>query len=207
MWQDGYTRLFMTHVSSHKEFVGEVKTELADYGIDGFVAHEDIDPSKEWLEEIEEALQSCQALAVFLHDGFRESDWADQEVGYCLATHTKTIPLRFHMNPYGFISRYQAANCSHSSPTEVAATVFSALLADMKLQSENALVTAFANSKLYTEAVRRSKRLVTIDSWSWPQLKEIEAAVRDNPQCAGAYFVPERIQEIIDTKGPDAAPF
>jgi hypothetical protein len=44
----------------------ELKDALVLYAIDGFVAHEDIEPTKEWLIEIETALETCHGLVALL---------------------------------------------------------------------------------------------------------------------------------------------
>jgi hypothetical protein len=83
-WSPGRFRLFMSHVHADKLIVSAVKTALSLYGIDCFVAHEDIEPTKEWITEIETALDTCHAAAAFLTPTFHDSKWTDQELGYCL---------------------------------------------------------------------------------------------------------------------------
>jgi len=73
-----------------------------------FVAHEDINPGKEWQYEIEKALRSCHALAALLRKGFRESDWCAQEVGFVLGRGLPVVPIKFDLNPYGFFGSVQA---------------------------------------------------------------------------------------------------
>jgi hypothetical protein len=55
--------LFLSHLASLKVTVGKLKLSLRKYAISGFVAHEDIDPTKEWQDEIEAALFSNQLAA------------------------------------------------------------------------------------------------------------------------------------------------
>ena len=66
MWKPGYFRLFISHLSDYKVSASNLKECLQDYGIDGFVAHEDITPSKEWEQEIEAALFSLDALCAIV---------------------------------------------------------------------------------------------------------------------------------------------
>lgn len=53
--------------------MAQVKTALRDVAVDGFVAHEDIEPTSEWVTEIETALETCDALATFLTPTFHET--------------------------------------------------------------------------------------------------------------------------------------
>jgi hypothetical protein len=52
------------------------------------------------------ALRSCHAAAVFLHEGFRDSVWTDQEVGYCLDRRLPILPIKYDADPHGFLARY-----------------------------------------------------------------------------------------------------
>src|SRR5207245_901609 len=78
IWPEGKFRLFLTHVSRHKASVSRLKDELKLRGVSGFVAHEDIEPSREWQDEIELALRSMHALAALITPDFHASLWADQ---------------------------------------------------------------------------------------------------------------------------------
>jgi hypothetical protein len=89
-------------LAEKKVFANEVKMALLFYGIDSFVAHEDIVGGAEWLQQIRIALHSCDALVGILHEGFRESPWCDQEVGIVLGREKPVIPLSMDLLPYGF---------------------------------------------------------------------------------------------------------
>lgn len=47
-WKEDSFRLFFSHVSAFKLEASELARNLAPYGVCGFVAHEDIEPTKEW---------------------------------------------------------------------------------------------------------------------------------------------------------------
>ena len=59
IWTPGWFRLFLTHISAEKQYIAAVKTELAQYEVDGLVAHEDIEPTRDWQDTIELALAEC----------------------------------------------------------------------------------------------------------------------------------------------------
>jgi len=92
-WATGRFRVFMSHISADKALVSEVKTQLSEYGVDSFVAHEDIEPTKEWVTEIEIALASCHAAVAFLTPEFHTSKWTDQELGYCVRRGVLIVPI------------------------------------------------------------------------------------------------------------------
>jgi hypothetical protein len=83
---------------------------LSRHDVDGFVAHEDIAPTAEWQDEIEDALGTCDACIAILSDGIKESDWCDQEVGICYGRGVLVLALHDGLAPYGFIAKFQAFN-------------------------------------------------------------------------------------------------
>jgi len=46
-WAEGRLRLFFSHLVAEKRLIGDVKNQLAPYGIDAFVAHDSIEPTEE----------------------------------------------------------------------------------------------------------------------------------------------------------------
>ncbi|MHA7833251.1 MAG: hypothetical protein ACX94A_02090 [Algiphilus sp.] len=56
-WLQGYFRLFLSHVSAIKVRATQLQGVLKTYGISCFVAHEDIEPTRDWQNEIEKALR------------------------------------------------------------------------------------------------------------------------------------------------------
>lgn len=101
-------RLFISHIAIHKENAKRLKNCLDRYGIDAFVAHEDIEPTLEWQSEVEKALRTMDAFLAIHTVGFSKSIWAQQEVGYAVARGVKIISLQMGEDPTGFISKNQA---------------------------------------------------------------------------------------------------
>ena len=95
-WRKDCFRLFLSHLSEERRYAGELQEELFQFGVSCFVAHKDIEPTKEWLEEIETALATCDALLGLVSPGFHESKWTDQELGYAMGRQllVATAPLR-----------------------------------------------------------------------------------------------------------------
>jgi len=95
-----------------------LKELLKPYKISGWVAHDDIEPTKHWQKEIEKALNSMDIMIAILTDDFHNSVWCQQEIGSALGRQVEIIPLKFkHRNasgkivecdPKGFLSAKQA---------------------------------------------------------------------------------------------------
>lgn len=126
MWQPGYFRLFISHVSAYKESASNLKNSLTLYGIDCFVAHEDITPSKEWEIEIENGLFTMDALCAIVVPEFSGSQWCDQEVGIALGQHKLVLSINKGVNPYGFFGKFQALK-SKKKASEMASDVWKAI--------------------------------------------------------------------------------
>lgn len=199
-WAEGWFRLFLSHVSAEKVYVSEVKQHLLDLGVDAFVAHEDIEPTKEWESTIEVALGTCDALAAFLHDGFRESRWTDQEVGYALALRVKILPVKFTEDPHGFIARYQAIPGWDREPAVLADAIFEALLADdaTRQKATDGLIAALCDSMSYNQANARARRLHRVGDWTPARLERLATALK-NDQVAHAFSAEPIINGLLRT--------
>lgn len=123
-------RLFISHIAKHKDRATRLKECLAPYGIDAFVAHEDIQPTLEWQVEIERALHAMDAFLAIHTDGFRESFWTQQEVGFAVGRGVKIISFQMGEDPTGFISTKQALPRRNRSAEEIAAEIAKILAVD-----------------------------------------------------------------------------
>jgi hypothetical protein len=101
-WVGGYLRMFISHLSSNRARMSALKAGLSNWGISAFIAHEDIQASREWRDEVEAGLETMDVLVAVVEPGFKESDWCCQEVGYALGRKIDIIPLRAGMDPFGF---------------------------------------------------------------------------------------------------------
>ena len=81
-----------------------------------FIAHEDIEASKEWRDEVEAGLETMEVLVAVVEPGFKESDWCAQEVGYALGRKIDIIPLRAGLDPFGFFGKYQGIQIKGKYP-------------------------------------------------------------------------------------------
>jgi hypothetical protein len=199
-YRQGQFRLFMSHLAIHEEFVGAVGANLDRYGVSSFVAHVSIEPSEEWQNVIESALRSCDAMAVFLHTGFHESNWCDQEVGFVLARRVPVLPIAIDTTPYGFMAKLQAARCQ---PTEtapqVAAKVLKWLLKTPSAQTAmtEGLVTAFERSWSFDNTRQVFNKLEQMPAFTPAQLQRLETATKENDQVSNAVFGPNTIPDLI----------
>src|SRR4029077_1769210 len=107
-WLIDHFRVFISHVHTAKAQAGGLRIALQRYAISAFVAHDDIDTSDEWREEILRSLMSMDAFVAILTSDFISSKWTDQEVGIAVARDVLLIPINKGQDPHGLLAKYQA---------------------------------------------------------------------------------------------------
>lgn len=197
-WSSDEARIFLSHLASKKVEVSELRDELEKYGITAFVAHEDIEPTKEWQTEIESALSTMDGCIALLAPGFKESNWCDQEVGVAIGRQLPVIAVRLGLDPYGFIGKYQAVQGAGKTANALAKELFEILIESPVVGPKitGALVQKLAHSSSYDE----SKRLINlIESSNYLTSKHASAmkeATDNNSQVSSSWGVPEKINKI-----------
>ena len=202
-WEPEHFRLFVSHVCTCKLLAEDTKTSLRDYRISAFVAHSDIEPTREWLEQIEGALATANALLAMLMSDFHDSLWTDQEVGVALGRPIPVIPLRLGRDPYGLFGKFQGLPGNGRTADAIARSVAEALARNPMTSRRMAfsLVGALAGSRSF----EASKRVMALLEDAAYLDAELAAKMRDsiaaNSQVRSAYGVPERIGALITRRG------
>ena len=207
-WATGHFRLFISHTSARKEVAGDLRDGLRRFHIDAFVAHEDIAASTAWQDEIEDALGTCHGCVAILSEGFKESDWCDQEVGVCFGRGVLVLAIKDGLNPYGFIGRFQAFNPRRYDNRNDLCRAIYEVFRDNELSREAmaaAIVHKFENSDSYAEARDNMDLIKSVprEAWSDPLLDRIEKAHETNRQIEEADYhfrhtVPAEAREFVN---------
>jgi hypothetical protein len=203
IWKNDHFRLFLSHLSTERDLLAKVDTALESQGVDGFVAHADIPPSREWAHEIELALRSCHACAAFLHPKFPESPWTEQEVGFCLGRGLTLVPVRFGLDPYGLMGKFQGIQGLGKTPLEIAIAIVEALIANEDTQPEIApiIVRCYAAANSPLKASNWMARLERVRAFSPEMLQQVNAASITNPHVAAADGVSKRVATLLERHG------
>lgn len=177
-WEPLHFKLFLSHLSSFKKTTGQLQSALRRYGISAFVAHVDIEPTREWLDEIEAGLYSMDALAAILMPGYKESNWTDQEVGVAIGRGVLVIPIIRGLTPYGFISRFQGLNAEGKTVTGVAEEVFRILVRSPKTRTR--MISCLAETTLQStsepEAIEKLRFLASVKDLPVAHLQKLQDA-------------------------------
>lgn len=163
-WKNGFFRVFISHLSSNKSRMSVLKSGLATWGISAFIAHEDIEASREWRDEVEAGLETMEVLVAVVEPGFKESDWCAQEVGYALGRKVDVIPLRAGLDPFGFFGKYQGIQIKGRHPEEVASDITQVLLKKPQHREKVIQSMSIAFSTLTSE--KKIENINMLDKWS-----------------------------------------
>lgn len=191
-WRPGEFKLFLSHISQHKEFVVKLAYALKLYGVHGFVAHEDIDPGQEWVKVIDAALMTCDALVAVLHLGFHESKWTDQEVGYVIGRRKFTVAIRAGIDPYGFLSPVQGISVNQDRDVkEIAHEIVKVLTSELKTKyaMRDALVDRLVRSVSFPMSIELVDLLIQCPKLTKDQYFRLREAERKNDQVGKCYTV------------------
>ncbi len=208
----GEPLVFISHTSKHKSVASEISTEFAEMGIKGFVAHEDIEPTKDWATEIERNLYSCSALLALLTDDFRSSAFCDQEVGYALGRSRVVVAvMQDGSPPHGLASKYQAVGGSSgwNAGRQIAHHVLDVLLGQSTTRPlmTKAAVLLYARSKSFDAARGNLSQLRSLgaDEWTEEMMDIAERGGLENDQLsqglshlAGNRPIPEVLAGHLD---------
>ena len=103
-------RYFFSYSHRDRVLARKIATFLNEKGIDVFLAHEHIEVSEEWREEIFKHLESASVLLALLTPNYEKSVWANQEAGIMRGKGGKVIPLivgKTEIKKSGFLEALQ----------------------------------------------------------------------------------------------------
>ncbi|MCH9021257.1 MAG: toll/interleukin-1 receptor domain-containing protein [Planctomycetes bacterium] len=185
IWKPECIRVFISHTEKNKAEAGKLKDELERYGISGFVAHKDIQPTKEWMDEIENALLSMDVFVALMAKDFHDSKWTDQEAGIAIGRNILIIPVKLGKDPYGFIGKYQALSGTWDDIPKMTKDIFRIIVKD-SITGEiitRAVIHAFKNSSSYNESNFFIKEVLPcFEKLGERHIQEIISAFNENSQ-------------------------
>ncbi|HAB54685.1 MAG TPA: TIR domain-containing protein [Ignavibacteriales bacterium] len=182
VWGNEEYRVFLSHKNEVKKETAELKEKLKLFGISGFIAHEDIQPTKKWQDEIENALFSMDAFVVLMTEGFHDSLWTDQEVGVAFGRGVPIISIKHGNDPYGFIGKFQALSCSWDAAAKEIVKIL--VKHDRML---NAYIKAVENCSSYDNGNTLSEILPCIDKLSNQQAIRLISVFNENGQVRDCF--------------------
>ncbi len=110
-------KVFISYSMKDKEIASKIKKILSSFGIDCFMAHDDIEVSEEWRIRILKELDEADIFIPILSNNFKDSDWCSQEAGIACFRNILFIPLSVEKNiqPYGFMNIRQGTKITRDN--------------------------------------------------------------------------------------------
>ena len=193
IWGGESPRIFLSHSANNKVLARAVKTALEYSRMSAFVAHEDIEPTSAWQEEIEFALTTMDILVALLTESFRGSNWTEQEVGFALGQGKPVIPVSIEIDPFGMMGKYQALSARGRSGADIGKMVAKFFMThswpDQRLESmqKDNYIANLAYADSYEETNDLAKLLDQFDSFTAEQADEFTKVFNSNTQVHGAH--------------------
>jgi hypothetical protein len=176
-------RIFLSHISQFKVETSELRNRLKLFGISCFVAHKDIQPTKEWQDEIELALASMDGFVALLTDKFHESSWTDQEVGFAFARRVPIVAVKLGKDPYGFIGKFQALTGSDWNTCDI--EIVKLFIKNDRMLT--AYIRAVCECPNWDAGNILAKVLPFIEKLTDNQIDQIVTAFNDNSELRGSF--------------------
>ena len=199
LWRPGQIRAFISHLASEKEFAGAVSDELATIGVQGFVAHDTIEPSLEWQAEIERALRTAHVFVGLVHPGFSMSYWTQQEVGWVVGRGIPLFMVRLGEDPRGFPAKFQAPSLVGRDAQRVATAIAVWLSQEATFGTTvtDRLISEVRTAGSYVDAEAAALRVEEMGKLSASLLNELERAYLSNNQLYPHHIGARVIERIL----------
>ena len=202
-------RAFISYSHIDKGTAAWVKSQLISLGIDVFLAHEDIEPSSEWQEEILRQLRICEIFLPILTPDFDSSSWTDQETGFAVCREIPIIPLSAGEIPHGFINKYQACPLNLKDSPGFRARMVEILSKNSTTRKEflNLLIGVFGNSDSFDEAGVNMGWLLKCKKYlTGKQRNRIVELAASNPQIHDSFSARRNLRVLLDEFGDKLKP-
>jgi len=202
-------RVFLSYNTDDKKLAKPIKTGLEDYGLDVFLAHEDIVPCAEWETILFQTLKQTDIFMPLLTNNFRKSLWVDQETGIAISDSKFVIPLKVDIDPYGFLSKYQALKVTYKTTVFEGVTYYfcpDLLLEILKIirgkkefqeNLKDCLIRSFVKSGSFESSSDIASFLDTYTEYSQEQINEIINGSISNPQIYKSFKTKRFLKKFI----------
>lgn len=194
-------RIFFSYSTDDKNIVGRLKEQLEFMGFEVFLAHDDIEPSVEWQDEIIKNLKMCDIFIPLITESFKGSEWTDQETGMAVINDKFIIPLQLESPPYGFIGRIQSlqiklSDIINEDPEYVkkvfkyyAEKIAKVIINKFGENMKSFVINNFIGSENLYQANARAKLLADFPDYTPEQVSKIFNAAIDNRYNFAGYDV------------------
>ena len=195
-------KAFISYSIKDRKLAKQIKTCLLTYGLNVFLAHDDIEASAQWAGVILAKLKESEVFLPLLTKAFPDSRFTDQETGIAVA-HGKRkliIPLKVDLDPYGFIGAIQAQRLDADNPTLACTKIAQIIGKNPERQQRflDGLVQMFVGSFSFEEAGRAAEILLDFDGYTAQQVRQVLLATIENNQIYQSYKANRHVRQFVE---------
>lgn len=203
LWNRDAIRVFLSHSALHKGFAAEVSGALELHGLHGFVAHDAIEVSRVWQDEIERALRTAQVFVGLVHPEFIESVWANQEVGWAYGRGLPLYMVRLGADPQGFPGKRQWPSMSSATAEAVAGKIAGWVnsLEEFGETIGGRLIAALRAARTYQDAGQAARALNEFDALTPLQWTDLDEVYLENDQVHGSVLADRGLAPLYARHG------
>ncbi|MBI4949583.1 MAG: toll/interleukin-1 receptor domain-containing protein [Deltaproteobacteria bacterium] len=195
-------KIFFSYSNEDRWHAWVIKDALEKYGLNVFMAHNDIEPSEEWRERIFTELKECHVFLPFLTSNFDKSAWTDQETGIAYGLEKLIIPLKINVDPHGFIAHFQAQKIDIDSKSNIERACQKLVkIIDSKpklscLFRED-LINKFRDSGSFDEAGNNARLLFLFENYTSKHITKIFKYSIQNSQIYSSYNAVRTLRKLF----------
>lgn len=192
-------RIFISYSNEQSGLAGKLKYFLEAKGFEVFIAHDDIEVSVKWREEIIKNLKRCDIFIPIISTDFKNSNWTDQETGIAVNENKYIMPLWIDIPPYGFISDIQGLKINHIEPESIAIAVFKSVVEHSRFGDEikDFAINALLDSITFDQANTRAQSLNNFESLSKEQIYRLIEGTVSNDQIYNGFSSRPILKRIV----------
>jgi len=214
-------RVFVSYSNEDQNLAHRLKIGLEHFGLDVFLAHDDIPGGTEWEYTIIKTIKQSDIFLQLLTENFKNSEWTDQETGIAISNDKMIIPLKVDIDPYGFTKKIQAFKLKYEtikdetgehyhfkegSFTDIIDIIFENI--DLREQLKDCLIRVFVKSSSFQDARDKAGKLIKFNNFSGEQIEEIvrgsifNRQIHDSTRTTRTFlnFIIEKYGEKIDNE-------
>ncbi|HEU0132086.1 MAG TPA: toll/interleukin-1 receptor domain-containing protein [Mycobacteriales bacterium] len=204
LWRPDTVRLFLSHSAHHKGFATDVANELAVVGVHAFVAHEDIEPTRQWQEQIVRALNTAEVFAGLVHPEVNDSAWCHQEIGWALGRGLPMFFLRLGPQPpRGFPGATQWGSASDADPMTASTPLIGWLtgLPGLSDRITGGMFEALRTAGNYYDAEAAARRIDAMGRLSPAQFAVLDRIFLENNQVGNSVLATRALRPLYQRHG------
>jgi hypothetical protein len=191
---------FISYHSSIDSFAGDMKRYLDRYGFNCFLAHDDIPPQAEWIQEIEQNLIQSDLFLPLLTPEYKYSFFCQQETGIAYYRRIEILPILMSEPPMGFIGRYQGIRFSQNNFENSCWKIVKHVAKISRFSDTviDKILDEFCNSNSYDQAGNRASKILSEFKFTTDQLGRIMDCILENSQIKDSRTARPHVYDFIE---------